>query len=77
MSNEIDPGQETLFPTDPVVIVDIAEYAGHIAEHASQFVPPDNYGAHEDVTGVKLGAGDVTVHGPGSRDWDELRSRVG
>lgn len=77
MSNEINPGQETLFATDPVVNIDLAEYAGYIAEHASQFVPPNNYGVHEAVTGVKPGAADVTVHGPGSPDWDAMRSRVG
>lgn len=77
MQNQIDQGQGELFPENHSEPFDLAQYAGRIAETAPRFVPPDQRGVHQDVTGVKPGAGDVNIHGPGSRDWEKLRSRVG
>ncbi len=79
--------QESLFPVEyptpeePLSRVDLSEFARSIGQNAIDRGPrlpfDEREDVYADVTGVKPGAGDVTVHGPGSPDWDAMRSRVG
>jgi hypothetical protein len=77
MSDHTEQDQGKLFEEVHAQPFDVERYAGYIAEHASRVDLPDRDGVHQDVTGVKPGAERVTIHGPGSPDWEEMRSRVG